>query len=788
MLAIGVIVLAMVGTIALDDVMPSVALRPMAFIFIIALTAVGGYRWGLAGALVAAVAFTAVEQHGGYTPVQASLFWNALVALIGLAVAVLLVEVIRTQTVAAEQARGDLERSREENENLRQMNAAQTALREAERRYRAVGESLPFGIWHLSADGKDLIHMSDSFCEMAGMSKGELFQGGWLARVPQPDRDQFLAEWERRDPDKIFEGEYRFNGADGTQYWILARGVALRDDAGVPIGWVGFSLDITERKRTQERVAFLAELSRVLALSLDPAQTLERTARLTVPRFADWCAVDLLTDAGTIQRALLVHEDATLTAKARPLLAHAPSDPALDYGAPAVIATGTPMIYDRIPLEAVALLDADDPLRPLLDEFGLCAAVIVPLMARGHRIGAMTFVNCRPDHRYDDDDLVFADLIARRVAIAYDNATLYERQCLVADTLQRVSLPERLPEVPGLTIRAHYVPGAREAEIGGDWYDAFYLPDGGLGLSIGDVAGKGLEAASIMNTVRLAIRAAALERLPPGRVLARANNLLLNEKPTMATAIYGVLDPATNKLTFAVAGHPLPLLIGPHEELTVQPVAPALGILQDASFPEQSLTAGPGSLLVLFTDGLIELDHDISAGEARLRAAARAALEENRGDPATFIVSTLVGPEPRDDVAILTVNVAASPLQAIDLTLPAAPASGRLFRQALRRFCAAVGLEDERALMLQVAAGEAMMNAIEHAYGARSGTIRVRGYVDEDDLVIEVIDQGRWRSPRDDGRGRGLQIITGLMRKVDIQRSEDGTIVRLVEPLSPTPA
>jgi PAS domain S-box-containing protein len=787
-LAIGIILLAMVGTVVLDSLLPTIALRPLAFIFIIALTAVGGYRWGLLGAFAAAVAFTAVELRTGYTPLQTNLVWNALVALVGLAVAVLLVEVIRSQTIAAEQARSELERSREENENLRRMNAAQTALREAEGRYRAVGESLPFGIWHMSADGKDLIYISDSFCEMVGMSKAQLVQsGGWLARVPQPDSDQFLAAWERRDPDKIFEGEYRIAGADGTLYWILARGVALRDDAGVLVGWVGFSLDITERKRTQERVAFLSELSRVLALSLDPAQTLERTARLTVPLFADWCAVDLLTDAGGIQRALLVNEDARLTAKALPLVPHAPSDPALDCGAPAVIAAGKPITYDRIPLEAVAQLEAD-PLRTLLEEFSLCSAVVVPLIARGRKIGAMTFVNCRRDHRYNADDLVFAELIARRVAIAYDNATLYERQRLVADTLQRVSLPERLPDVPGFTIRAHYVPGAREAEIGGDWYDAFHLPDGGLGLSIGDVAGKGLQAASIMNTVRLAIRAAALEGLPPGRVLARANHLLMNEKPTMATAIYGVLDPVTNRFEFAVAGHPLPLLIGPHEESIVQPVAPALGILQEATFPEQSLTAGPGSLLVLYTDGLIELNRDITTGEAQLRAAARTALEENQADPATFIATTLVGAAPSDDVAILTVNVAASPLQTIDVTLPAAPASGRLFRQALRRFCTAVGLEEDRALMLQVAAGEAMMNAIEHAYGARNGTIRVRGYLNADDLVIEVIDQGRWRSPRDDGRGRGLQIITGLMRRVDIQRTEDGTVVRLVEPLSSSPA
>jgi PAS domain S-box-containing protein len=780
---IAAIFAATVAVALLDYAMPRITLSPLAFIFVIAISAVAGLRWGLGLALIAAPLYSIADRSQSWVP-GGPAYINSLILFAALATTVVLAAVSRQRFAAAGLAAKDLEQTRAENEALRQLHLAQDAARVAERRYRELGEALPFGIWQLDASGTDLLYVSDSFTQMLGMTKEQVVKGGWMQRVPTQDREQFIAAWAARDPDRVFEGEYRIRGADGKQYWILSRGVAMRDETNEVSGWVGFSLDVTARRQGADQVAFLAELSRVLSLSLDPATTLERTAQLMVTRVADWYAVDLLTESGNVERVLMVHSDPTLTLQARALLKHAPRDLSFPEGAPHVIATGRPATYDRLPADAVAQLRDDDPLRAVLEQFASCSAIVVPLAARDRTIGALTFVSCDPDRHFDSDDLLFAYLISRRVAIAYDNAQLYAREHQVADILQRASLPETLPEVPSMSIRAFYVPGAREAEIGGDWYDAFQLPDGRLALSIGDVAGKGLQAAATMNSVRLGLRAAAFENLPPAAVMARANQLLLNDKPTMVTAVFGILDGVTQRFTCSIAGHPMPVLIDAAGNATSpEPVSPPLGVFRESTFPEQSLDIGLGSLLILFTDGLIEVDRDISAGETRLREAGGLALRRGEPNAARFIAETLVGNAPSDDVAVLTVATSVEPLRELDLTLPALPTSGRLFRQALHRLYLAVGLPEDRMASLQVAAGEAIMNAIEHAYGVRGGLVRVRGTVESGNLVIEVSDRGRWRAPRDDDRGRGLEIMSGLVGDVTVDRSKEGTVVRLVSPV-----
>ena len=784
-LAAAAIFAAMLAVVAIDHAVPQISLRPLAFVFVIAMAAAAGLRWSIACALVAAPLFTLIEVGNRVVPGVAGIVIDAAIMLLALGVAIGFVQLARQRSTLAEVATRHLETARTDYETLRQRELAAQALRQTERRYRELGESLPFGIWQVDPSGSELLYVSESYCAMLGMSKEQIAAGGWEQRVPPEDRERFRAAWAARDPRRVFEGEYRIRGANGKLYWIMSRGVALRDENDELSGWVGFALDVTSRRRSADQVAFLAELSRVLSLSLDPVTTLERTAQLMVPRVADWYAVDLVNDAGAVERVLMVHSDQRLTLEARALLKHAPSDLSLPEGAPHVIATGRPKTYDRLPLDVIAQVGGDERLRGMLEGFSLRSAIIVPLEARDRTIGALTFVSCDPDRHFDSDDLLFAYLISRRVAIAYDNAQLYAREHQVADTLQRASLPETLPEVPSMNIRAHYIPGAHEAEIGGDWYDAFQLPDGKLALSIGDVAGKGLQAAATMNTVRLALRAAAFEGLPPSAVLARANQLLLNDKPTMVTAVFGVLDAVTQRFSCSIAGHPMPVLITATGEIVSPvPVSQPLGVFREGTFPEQALEIGLGSLLILYTDGLIEINHDIAAGEARLREVGRLALQRNELNAARFIAEAIVGDSPGDDVAVLTVATAVEPLRTLDLVLPAAPGSGRLFRQALQRLYMAVGLDESNRSSMQVASGEAIMNAIEHAYGVRGGSVRVRGAVQDGRLVVEVSDRGRWRAPRDDNRGRGLEMMSGLVGDVTIDRSEEGTKVRLAMPLT----
>jgi PAS domain S-box-containing protein len=784
-LAAAAIFAAMLVVAAIDYAMPQVSLRPLAVVFVIAMAAVAGLRWSIAGALVAAPLFTLVDVSTRAANGVAENVANVGIMLLALGVAIGLVQLARQRAILAEVATRHLESARSDNERLRDRESAAQSQRLAERRYRELGESLPFGIWQLDASGSELVYVSESYCTMLGMSREQIAAGGWEERVPPEDRERFHTAWAARDPDRIFEGEYRVRGADGRLYWIMSRGVAMRDENNELSGWVGFALDVTSRRRSADQVTFLAELSRVLSLSLDPVTTLERTAQLMVPRVADWYAVDLIKDSGAVERMLMVHSDQRLTLRARALLKYAPSDLSFPEGAPHVIATGRPTTYDRLPPDIIARVGDDEQLRRLLEDLALRSAIVVPLEARDRTIGALTFISCDPERHYDSDDLLFAYLISRRVAIAYDNAQLYAREHQVADTLQRASLPETLPDVPNMSIRAHYVPGAREAEIGGDWYDAFQLPDGKLALSIGDVAGKGLQAAATMNTVRLALRAAAFEGLAPSAVLARANQLLLNDKPTMVTTVFGVLDAVAQRFTCSIAGHPMPVLVTADGDIVSPvPVSQPIGVFRESTFPEQVLEIGLGSLLILYTDGLIETDHDIAAGEARLREVGRLALARNEHNPARFIAETIITGSPSDDVAVLTVATSVDPMRTLDLALPALPSSGRLFRQALQRLYMAVGLDESSRSSMQVAAGEAIMNAIEHAYGVRGGLVRVRGAVQDGSLVIEVSDRGRWRAPRDDNRGRGLEMMSGLVGDVTIDRSQQGTTVRLATPMT----
>ncbi len=768
----------MAGVALIDYAIPSIVLRPLAFILVIAISTVAGYRVGLLSAIVAAVLFTLVDTASASAFVPQGFVWNTIFAAVSLVAAVLLVEVVRHRSVAERNALTDLANAKEELEAIKQSREAQAALRRAEQRYSSVCESMPFGTLEISPDGSKLLHISDNYCQLLGMSRDEIQQGGWLTRVPADDAKRFLELWENRENSDSFEGEYRVVGADGKTYWILARGLRLTNTEGETTSWAGFSLDITERKRTEQRLGLLSDLGRVLSLSLEPLATIERAAEVVVPRFADWFAVDLVGADGNIEPAFIMHYDDSLTKAARDL---SKADEPTLYGPMSahVIAKRESQLLDTVKRRSNA--NSRDA---VIDAFNPSSLITVPLVARDQTLGALTLATSASTNQFAADDVDFANIIARRVALAFDNALLYERERRVADIFQRASLPATLPKIPGIAIDAHYESGAKEAEVGGDWYDAFQLADGRLGLSIGDVAGKGLQAASIMSTVRLLIRATALEELTPSRVLSRANQLLLNDKPAMVTALFGVLDPEELTFTCSIAGHPPPLVVSPEGEIsTGVPVAPPLGIATDAVFPEQTLMLPLGSLLVLYTDGLIEAKRDIPDAEAAFAKVLQTVAVLHELNPAEAIAARWLDAPPSDDVAILTVRAAARPLLELDITLPAQPNNGRIFRQALRRFYLAAGLSEEKISLLQVAIGEAITNSIQHAYGVRAGAVRVRGRIESGNLVIEISDTGRWRGEHEDGGGYGLQILKAIVPDVAISAGETGTVVRLTQPI-----
>ena len=418
------------------------------------------------------------------------------------------------------------------------------------------------------------------------------------------------------------------------------------------------------------------------------------------------------------------------------------------------------------------------------------ARAAVPLMLHGVAVGAL-YGNFSDARRFGPEELEFMLTIGRQCAQAVERARLYAREHQVATTLQRALLPATLPEVPGVRVDAAYMAATQASDVGGDWYDAFRLPDGRLCVAIGDVVGHGLPAAVIMGQVRQAIRTAALEGHDPAKVLALANHVLeLNRQEGMTTAIVGLFDPLASTFTYAAAGHPGPIVAGGGRVATLTSGGLPLGFLGSTGVPTWHVDLAPGSLLVLYTDGLIEFGRDAPAGHAALVTAIREEQAKGSANPAQGILDRmLTGAQARDDIAIVTIGLAPGPLDRLDLSLPAEPSSLRLMRQAIQQLCAGLGLDERRAFDLNVAVGEAVNNVVEHAYGAASGVLRLRAYREDSVLRVEVEDAGRWRPDRQDNPGgRGFTLMRALTDGVHVVTGEKGTVVRLTVRLQPVQA
>jgi PAS domain S-box-containing protein len=424
---------------------------------------------------------------------------------------------------------------------------------------------------------------------------------------------------------------------------------------------------------------------------------------------------------------------------------------------------------------------ADDVVDPKLRALDLVSLIGAPLLAEGEVTGVIQVGSAR--RRFSEEDVGMLRLAADRVALAVDHARVYEREHRIAETLQRSLLPDRLPQLPGLGVAARYQPAATEAEVGGDWYDVIPIPGGGVGLVMGDVAGKGLAAASMVGRLRSALRAYALEGHQPAKVVTQLNRLVWTEldESEMATLLYVSLDPAEGTVRWVNAGHLPPLLLVgdglPHFLEGGRSVP--LGVLPFPSFEEISVRLEPGGMVVLYTDGLVERPGEhIDDGLSRLASVVR-------GAPASpealcdHLLRELVPEEGApDDVAILALRN--TPMaDSFSVELPTQPEALASMRNLLRRWLRHAESSEQEIAEIITACGEAATNAIEHA-GAGGGTpFEVEGAVREREVDIVVRDYGAWRRPREGDQGRGLSLMRALMDEVDVIPSPEGTTVRL---------
>jgi PAS domain S-box-containing protein len=408
-------------------------------------------------------------------------------------------------------------------------------------------------------------------------------------------------------------------------------------------------------REARERLAFIARASEILGESLELDETLRRLASVAVPQVADWFSVDLAAE-NDIRNVVVGHVDPEKVELARTLRERYPPDPEATTGLWNVIRTGRPELYGEIPDELLVEAAEDDEHLRVLRELQMSSAMIVPLRAQARTLGAVTFVSAESGRSYGDDDLSFAQELASHAALAIDNASRFKQEHEAAITLQRALLPRGLPELPGVELAARYLPAGPNVEAGGDWYDVIDLGEDELMLVIGDVSGRGIAAASVMGSLRTAIRAYAVDRLRPAEIALRLGRLMDElEGDQMATSFLLQINVRSGRGEYVRAGH-LPALVrdgeGRVSELLGE-ASPPFGVLRDLPIVTEEFEVAQGSTVLLYTDGLIErrgVPIDRGVGELTdLLARAPTALEKCLD----AILAELQPESTDDDVAVL---------------------------------------------------------------------------------------------------------------------------------------
>lgn len=473
---------------------------------------------------------------------------------------------------------------------------------------------------------------------------------------------------------------------DGTAFWNELSLSPVHDAAGELTHFVGIQADVTARvyveqererhlaaeraarteaERAQRRLALLAEATSVLAATLDVDESLDRLTSLVVPLMADWCTAHLLGPDGRVQRVAGRHRDPAKLPLLRRLEELQPTGLSGDSNTARVLGGG-PAVRVEVD-EQTLLAGIDDPeLVEVYKAVGLRSAIVVPLRARRQVLGVLSLFTDGSGRTFDDEDLATAADLARRAALTVDNARLYSREHEVAEQLQRSLLPS-LPTVPNLDRAARYLPGSTAAQVGGDWYDLFSLPDGTVGIAVGDVMGHDMTAAAAMGQLRSVLQSYAWQGSSPAVVLDRLDQLVQGlDMAQLATCLYGRLEPAhegsSRRLRLANAGHLPPALRSPDGTVRLLATDPSLlvGAALGTSRHEVEELVEPGSVLVLCTDGLVEhRGRGIDEGLTALTAALESAPAGDADAICDHLLAELAYGDLDDDIALLVVRVLA---------------------------------------------------------------------------------------------------------------------------------
>ncbi len=635
---------------------------------------------------------------------------------------------------------------------------------------RAMMESIP-EIVFTSHPLAGVDYYTKRWYDLTGQTEEEALGSGWREAIHPSDLDGLAEIVGRSKATGVpYSAEYRIRCAlDGTYRWHTVTARPIVDDCGAIVRWIGVATDIDDQKRRETTLEVLAEASELLAESFDVERRLAALAEVVVPDLADWCGIHLLRGDGALESVALVHRDADRVRIAHEILRSYPTR--VTPRVREALENGRTLFMRVVPDEALQRAAQDETHLGLLRALEMRSSIQVPLHTNGQVFGFIHCANGASGRIYDEQDVRMVEILAKRISIALDNARIYERERRVASTFQHAALPRTLPEIPGVSLSAVYNPAESEAEIGGDWYDAFLVDPQHLVVSIGDVSGKGLEAAVLMGTIRQSIRVAALEGLDCARIMRATDKALQLEYPGhVVSALVMQIDLRTGDCRYVNAGHP-PALVraGDGSVCELLHTNLPLGIVPKRADEVGSIVLDRDSLLLCYTDGLIEATRDVLEGGARLREVLASDAMLHTPNPARLVHDTVLDAGARDDVAILAISFGRSRHWSFDAR-DASRAQGA--RTSFVRHLREQGTGDSDYAGAEIIFGELIGNVVRYS----PGPIDIDLEWSEERPVLHVLDRGRSFAVRTSlpedvlsENGRGLFIVRTLGEDLSVR-------------------